>query len=235
MSTAPRALSSTSTTSASTPSRRAAVGRGSATVAEAAMKRGRRPVQGGHPAQPSQDQCHVRAEDAPVGVRLVDDDELQAAQERPPGLVSGQDPAVEHVRVGHDPPGVRPGPRPLLVGGVPVDGGCTQTGQAQGAEPGELVVGQGLGRAQVQDRRVRGARRPRARRGPRSAPASRRRRTCPRPSRSRRARAGRTRPGRRCGPGGATAGRSRAPRRRAGRPGAARSASPRCAPPAPGG
>ena len=171
----------------------------------------------------------MRAEDAPVGVRLVDDDELQAAQERPPCVVAGQDPAVEHVRVGDDPAGVRPGPRALLVGGVPVDGCRAQPGKAQRAEPGELVMGKGLRRGHVQDRRTAAARRPPAPRGPRSAPASRKRRTCPRPSRSRRARAGRPRPSQRCGPGGATVGRSRAARRHAGRPGAARSASLRCA------
>ena len=57
---------------------------------------------------------------------------------------------MEHVRVGHDPARVGTGPGPLLVGGVPVDGGRTQSGKSQVEEPGELVVGQRLRGAQVE-------------------------------------------------------------------------------------
>ena len=44
----------------------------------------------------------VRSEDAAVGVRLVHDDPPEVRDEVAPALVVGQDPDVEHVRVGED-------------------------------------------------------------------------------------------------------------------------------------
>ena len=48
----------------------------------------------------------MRAEDAAVDVRLVDDDETEVVEEVAPEVVPGQDPDVEHVGVRQD--GVRP-------------------------------------------------------------------------------------------------------------------------------
>ena len=176
-------------------------------------ERRRCPVQRRDPPQPPQHERHVRAEDAAVGVCLVDDDELQAAQEAPPRLVPGQDRVVQHVRVGHDPSGVGTGPGALLVGGVAVHGSRPQPGQPQRTQAGQLVVGQGLRGAQVENRRTTAARSARVRSARQSGPASRRRPTCPTRFRWRRARGCPTRPDRRCGPGAPTAGRCRPARR----------------------
>ena len=51
------------------------------------------------PPQPAQDVRDVRAEDAAVDVRLVDDDEAEVVEEVAPQVVSRQDADVEHVRV----------------------------------------------------------------------------------------------------------------------------------------
>ena len=72
------------------------------------------------PSQPAQQQRDVRAEHPAVGVRLVDDDVAQPAQERRPATVPRQDPAVEHVGVGEHPPCRAPHRVPLGVRGVPV-------------------------------------------------------------------------------------------------------------------
>ena len=55
----------------------------------------------------------MRAEDAAVGVALVDDHKAQPAQERGPLGVPGQDRPVQHVGVGEHEPGVRPDPVPF--------------------------------------------------------------------------------------------------------------------------
>jgi hypothetical protein len=68
----------------------------------------RRPVQLAHAPQPPQHVRHVRAEDPAVDVRLVDDHELQLAEEPRPRRVVGQDPEVQHVGVGEDHVRVRP-------------------------------------------------------------------------------------------------------------------------------
>ena len=50
-----------------------------------------RPVDARHPAQPAQDVGDVGAEDAAVGVRLVDDDPVEVGEEVAPALVVGED------------------------------------------------------------------------------------------------------------------------------------------------
>ena len=70
-------------------------------------------------AQPAQHVPDVRPEDAAVGVALVDDHVGHPAQRARPLLVGRQDPAVQHVRVGDDPPRVPPDPVPLLARGCP--------------------------------------------------------------------------------------------------------------------
>ena len=56
----------------------------------------------GDPPQPAQHVGHVRAEDAAVDVRLVDDDHREVGEEVAPAAVVGQDPHVQHVGVGED-------------------------------------------------------------------------------------------------------------------------------------
>ena len=59
-----------------------------------------RAVVGTDPQQATQDVGDVAAEDAPVGVRLVDDDETELLEELEPLRVVGQDGRAQHVRVG---------------------------------------------------------------------------------------------------------------------------------------
>ena len=80
-------------------SRAAAATSGSARSPRRARRPGR-PVVRADPPQPAQHRGHVRAEDAPVAVALVDDDVPQVAQEAGPPGVAGQDRAVQHVGVG---------------------------------------------------------------------------------------------------------------------------------------
>ena len=77
-------------------------------------------VAGAQPAQPAQHLGDVGAEDAAVGVALVDDDVPQRAQEGGPAGVGGQDAAVQHVGVGQDVVGVLADPLALLDGRVAV-------------------------------------------------------------------------------------------------------------------
>ena len=58
------------------------------------------PVGLGEPPQPAQHVRDVRAEHAPVDVRLVDDHEREVREEVAPGGVVRQDADVQHVRVG---------------------------------------------------------------------------------------------------------------------------------------
>ena len=77
-------------------------------------------VAGAQPAQPAQHLGDVGAEDAAVGVALVDDDVAQGAQEGGPAGVGGQDAAVQHVRIGEDVVGVLAYPLAFLEGRVAV-------------------------------------------------------------------------------------------------------------------
>ena len=62
----------------------------------------------------------VRAEDAAVGVRLVDHDPAEVREEIAPALVVGQDPDVEHVGVGEDQVRAAADLRPVVARRVPV-------------------------------------------------------------------------------------------------------------------
>ncbi len=92
----------------------------------------------------------VAAEDASEDVQLVDHDVAQAAEERGPAGVVGQQPGVDHVGVGEHHVGVAPCPRALRRRGVPVVAAGHHTGQVEGPQRSQLVVGQGLGRCQAQ-------------------------------------------------------------------------------------
>ena len=110
-------------------------------------------VVGGDAPQPAQQDAHLRAEDAPVGVRLVHHHERQVPEERGPPLVVRQDPHVEHVRVGHEHGGVLAGPDPVLRCGVAVVGSRAQPRGAvplEGAPGGQLVRREGLGGGEVE-------------------------------------------------------------------------------------
>ena len=104
-------------------------------------------------AQPAQHVRDLTAEQAAIGVELVDHDVLQAREEAAPLRVVRQHAGVQHVRVRqHDvaavpdqraPPGGR-------VTVVDVDLDVDREATRQRAQLGQLVLGEGLGRKQVQ-------------------------------------------------------------------------------------
>ncbi len=107
-------------------------------------------VVGADPAQPAHQVGHVGSEDAAVAVGLVHDHVAQPAEEPcPPGVV-GQDPEVQHVRVGQDEVRVVADPAAGRRVGVAVVGLCPDGGKLQRPDGGQLVGGQGLGGGKVQ-------------------------------------------------------------------------------------
>ena len=72
---------------------------GFAIVAEASRNCGLGAVHARQPAEPAQHVADVRAEDAAVDVRLVDDDVGEVGEHVAPAVVVGEDADVEHVRV----------------------------------------------------------------------------------------------------------------------------------------
>ena len=87
-------------------------------VAEQNTNVGSDAVVGADPAQAPQDVGHVAAEDPAQHVQLVDDDVAQAAQERSPPLVVGEDADVQHVGVGEHGGGRDAGPTCAVDAGV---------------------------------------------------------------------------------------------------------------------
>ena len=102
------------------------------------------------PAQPPQHVGDVGAEDAAVGVGLVDDDPVEVGEEVAPALVVGQDADVQHVRVGEDEVAAAADRRPLLARGVAVVDRLAQPRRAQRRQLARLVLGQRLGRVEVE-------------------------------------------------------------------------------------
>ena len=102
------------------------------------------------PAQPAQHVGDVRAEDAAVGVRLVDDDPAEVGDEVAPALVVGQQADVEHVGVGEDEVVAAADRRALLARRVAVVDRLAQAGRAQRGELARLVLGERLGRVEIE-------------------------------------------------------------------------------------
>ena len=112
-------------------------------------------VDRGDPAQPAQDVGDVGAEDAAVDVRLVDDDVAEPRQHLAPVLVVGQDADVEHVGVGQDQVGAAPDRGALLARRVAVVDRVPEAAGGDLDELARLVLGQRLGRVEVERPRVR--------------------------------------------------------------------------------
>ena len=114
-----------------------------------------RAVGRGDPAQPAQDVGDVRAEHAAVDVRLVDDDDREVREQLGPGGVVGEDADVEHVGVGEHDVRAPADVRARLTRGVAVvDRGTHLLGQAEGAQRAGLVLGECLGRVEVERARL---------------------------------------------------------------------------------
>ena len=111
------------------------------------------PVGVGHTAKPAQDVGDVRPEHAAIDVRLVDDHHREVREQVGPRAVVGKDPDVEHVGVGEHDIGPAPDGRALGARGVAVvDRRPDAPGQAERVERARLVLGQRLGRVEVQAR-----------------------------------------------------------------------------------
>ena len=111
-----------------------------------------RPVEGADALQPPDHVRHLAAEQAPIGVELVDDHELEAREQTPPPCVMGQESGMQHVGVGHHDVatltdgGPAPGWRVAVVG---VDPKVDRKPGFERAQLGQLVLCQGLGRIYI--------------------------------------------------------------------------------------
>ena len=148
------------------PVRRVASSPGFAIVAEQVTMIGRRAVVRADPQEAPEHVRHVAAEEAAVGVQLVDDDDPDLLEQLEPLGVVGQDRGVEHVGVGdHDlaggPDRRADGRRRVAVVGGRRDADAGRLGQSPGTRR------PGPGRAPWSGR----ARAP-ARTGPRRAPGA---------------------------------------------------------------
>ena len=119
-------------------------------VAEAQNKLGSGAVNFAQPAQPPQDQGHMRAENAAVDMGFIHHHISQAAQKARPGLMIGQDAEVQHIRVGKEDPGVLFDLRPLSSAGVSPSKVAQSSALSNVraeliAQIAQLVLGQGFG------------------------------------------------------------------------------------------
>ena len=118
-------------------------------------------VNGTHPPQPPQHARDLRTENAAVGVRLVDHDVAQVAEELGPQRVVGQDAGVEHVGVGQQHARAAADTAARGLGRVAVVGGGQRVddplprGLHQRIPLAELILCQRLGRVDVQGARQR--------------------------------------------------------------------------------
>ena len=109
-----------------------------------------------HAPQPPQDVAHVRPEDAAVDVRLVDHHDVQVHEEVRPRRVVGQDPGVQHVRVGQDQVRALADRAAVLALGVAVvDRRAHGAAQPERRDRPQLVLGQRLRGVEVQRARRR--------------------------------------------------------------------------------
>ncbi len=117
----------------------------------------RRAIVPADPAQPSQHVGQMRAEDAAIGVQLVDHDVAQVLEERRPLRVVRKDPGVEHVGVRQDEVRARAHRAPRVLRRVAVVGEHPHLGQLPGErlQLGQLILGERLRRKEVEDARVR--------------------------------------------------------------------------------
>ena len=117
------------------------------------MKVGCDAVEAADALQPPDEVRDVRAEDAAVGVQLVDHHEAQRLEELRPLGVMGQDPLVEHVRVGDDDVAVRAHRLARVAGRVAVEGvgaNAEVAGRVQLQDLGDLVLRERLGGEEVE-------------------------------------------------------------------------------------
>ena len=117
------------------------------------MKIGLRAVEGTDPFQAPDDVGDLAAEKPAIRVKLVDDHEVQAREEAaPPGVMRKQS-RVEHVGVGHHDMAAladRGAPARRRVAVVGVGSELDRKAVLERAQLGQLVLGQGLRRKEVE-------------------------------------------------------------------------------------
>ena len=124
-------------------------------------------VEGTHAAQAAQNAGHLRAEDATVGMRLVDDHVLEMAEEFGPQWMVGQNAHVKHVRIGDEHARPLADPAARRLGRVAVIGGrlgiqqgairragCLGSGQER-LPLAQLILGERFGRIEIEGPRQR--------------------------------------------------------------------------------
>ena len=118
------------------------------------LRRG--PVVPADALEPPQHVGQVAAEDAAVGVQLVDHHVLEVLEEVHPLGVVRQDPGVQHVGIGQHQVGPRPHRAARVLRGVAVVGEHPHVGQRlrQLHQLGELVLGERLGGEQIEHPRL---------------------------------------------------------------------------------
>ena len=109
----------------------------------------------GEPEQPPEHQGNMCPENTPVLVGLIHDDISQVRKQPSPPIRVGENPAVEHVRVGDQVAAGGPNGAAGLGGGVTVvrrgvDAGQRRVGPTEPQYCGELVVPQRLGGGEVE-------------------------------------------------------------------------------------
>ncbi len=103
--------------------------------------------------EPAQHVGDVAAEHAAIGMHFVDDDVAQVLEELRPLGVMRQDGLVQHVRVGHHDVAMQADGLSCIAGRVAIEGEglyAQIAGAVEFQQLGHLVLGQCLGREQVQ-------------------------------------------------------------------------------------
>jgi hypothetical protein len=112
-------------------------------------------VETGDSLESCNDVREVRAEDAPVGVQLVEDDVLQPVEDLHPFRMVREDPGMQHVGVRNDEPPALSRRLPDRRGGVTVVYVQLEIRDRELLEGFHLVLAQRLGRKKVDRLRVR--------------------------------------------------------------------------------
>ena len=108
------------------------------------------PVDARHAPQAAEDVCDVRAEDAAVGVRFVDHHPPQPGEHLAPAAVVRQNAHVQHVRVRQDEVGASADRRAVIPRRVAVVDRVAEPAEPELVELSSLVLGQRLGRIEVE-------------------------------------------------------------------------------------
>ena len=101
-------------------------------------------VEVGQSTEPAEHIADMAPEDAAQHMYLVHDHITESSQEGRPPPVPGEDPDVQHVRVGEEHIGMTPCPSPGLVVGIAVVDGRHHLGHPEIVQRAELVPAQCL-------------------------------------------------------------------------------------------